>query len=84
MKAMKIAAKKPAAATRSAAKPSKLPAPPNDGAPPLHYRVGTITTGPCRYRAIVGRADTRVRWDTGYYTRKEAFAKAMAFIDERS
>ena len=84
MKATKIAAKKPAAAKPAAAKPSKLPAPPNDGAPPLHYRVGSITTGPCRYRAIVGRADTRVRWDTGYYTRKEAFAKAMAFIDERS
>ena len=84
MKAMKIAAKKPAAAKPAAARPSKLPAPPNDGAPPLHYRVGTITTGPCRYRAIVGRADIRVRWDTGYYTRKEAFAKAMAFIDERS
>eukprot|EP00959_Pyramimonas_sp_CCMP1952_P224844 4701576-Pyramimonas_sp.AAC.1 len=36
------------------------------------------------YRAIAGRADIRVRWDTGNCTRREAFAKALAFIDDRS
>eukprot|EP00959_Pyramimonas_sp_CCMP1952_P012928 273431-Pyramimonas_sp.AAC.1 len=56
------------------------------GAPPLHYRAGTVTANwkMSTYRAIVGRADIRVRWGTGTYTRRDAFARALACIDVRS
>ena len=71
---------------KPAKKPSKLPQPPNEGDPPLSYRAGYVGTSwsSSTYRAVVGRSDRRVRWDTGVYTRKQAFAAALEFIDERS
>eukprot|EP00959_Pyramimonas_sp_CCMP1952_P236630 4945131-Pyramimonas_sp.AAC.1 len=36
------------------------------------------------YRAIGGRADTRVLWDTGDYARRQAFAQALVLIGDRS
>ena len=88
MKATKVAKRSGHVAVQKkpAKKPSKLPQPPKEGDPPLSYRAGYVSTNwsSSMYRAVVGRSDKRIRWDTGAHTRNQAFAEALKFIDQRS
>ena len=82
--AKKPAAKPSGAAMKSAAAAMKSPpTPPREGS--VHYRAGYVLVKQYMYRAVVARADKRLRWGPDHtLTRKEAWDAALRFIDERS
>ena len=52
----------------------------------MAHRVGYVSTNwdLNTHRAVVGRSSKRVRWGSRALARRQAFAAALAFIDERS